>query len=169
MTAIFTLLLELEDNTLYKRNCISSPVLFSAFLNLIIFFGIFYYQHVLILLLCGILIILKGFSYLGIVNIKLLNNITNLNAHSFLVAVMCASANIELENELFIFLGFYFVFFLTAPILSSSKKFDPKNNEFLTVLLELNRILAGIFMFIVGLVIATNNIMFLEKIANKLF
>lgn len=161
---VFSILLEYEDNTLYIRNCISSSVIFTFIFNCLIFFLIYYYQHEFILLICGLLIILKGFSYLGILNFKFISKINPFISYSFLASVVISSSILPFESALFIFIGFYFLFFIIAPILNSLK-----SSEFLTILLELNRVISGIFMFIIGLVIAANRIPFLEKIALKIF
>ena len=169
LTTIFCILLEFEDNTLFMRNCISSPVLFSFIFNLIIFFLIYYYQPDLLLVICGVLIIIKGFSYLGILNFKVLSGINHLTIHSFLAAVIISSSQLLLENSIFILAGFYFIFFISAPIINSIKINNTKSSELLTFSLELNRTITGMFMFIIGLVIAANRIPFLEKIAEKFF
>ncbi len=169
LTVAFSVFLEFEDNTLYKRNCISTSAIFSIIFSSIIFFLIYYYKPDFLLFISGLFIILKGFSYLGIINFKVLKAVNHLTSHSFLAAVVISSSLLPLESSIFLLAGFYFLFFTSAPILNSIKIDHTKSSELLTVSLELNRTITGMFMFILGLVIAANRIPFLEKIAERFF
>ena len=162
----FSLLLHLYDNTLYSKNCLNKPVIISIIFNAIIFYVIFFYPNKIIFLFFGIVIILRGFIYLGIFNLKVLHNIDHLTSLSFVITIITASSGLKLESALFNLVIFYFIFFITSPILNSSKI---KSSEYFTVLLELNHVLTGIFMFIIGLVMSVDRIEILEKITNNLF
>ena len=165
-TVVFTLLLHFEENTLYKKNCLNKYVLLSIIFNSIIFVTIFFYPTKIYLFVFGVLILAKGFMYLGI--FKNINSFLNdhLTALSFILTVITASSNLELESAVFVLIIYYFIFFISSPVLNSS---NLKSSEYFIVLLELNRVIAGIFIFIIGLVISADRIPFLAKIANNLF
>ncbi len=171
IAALFCALLE-TDMWLSSRQPILNQFYKQFFLAAtapILFFVIYTYKHLtLLIFISGLVFIFISFVHLGIISLaKKLNYYFAI--HLILICTISALSGLDWIESIFGPLS-YLIFLLF--FLSNSQKLSTvkgKSRENMTELLELSRILNSIFIFIIGLVIASDEVRYLKRILSLFY
>ena len=147
----------------------SIKIFLTALILVIIFYfaNLLFSGYIIYSIVWGIVFIISGFSYLGILPFKLTYP---LSLYSSLLLLLAAGFLSGFKMNFLIIL--LFVYFLTMIFTLYGFRFFQKrvkSSENVKELLELNQVLYGIFYFIYGIILATNRVEFLKRIAEILF
>lgn len=120
------------------------------------------------LVLLGLVFLTISFSYLGILNLKNLPEWNPSVVHSFFISVISAISGLTLKQAVII-LAIYFITLILMNHFVFRFTHSYEKDEKIIELMDLFKVLNGLFFFVLGLVIASDRIRFLKKIANWLF
>ena len=121
-----------------------------------------------LLIVLGIIFMIFSFIYLGIINADKLKNWKPFTMHALFMAVISGISGLSWEYGVGSLTGYFlFLFAFFLPALRLQKK--TAGNPNIAELTELLQVINGMFFFIIGLIIASDRIRFLEKIARWLF
>jgi hypothetical protein len=171
LCAFFASLMEFNDQVFLKTTKLypvynQIPLIFFA---QFLFILVYNFQHYFVFLLIGVFFILVGFYYLGIItfsNIKIHRHFT---IQTMLISVVSAISGLIWQEAIWGVISFAFSFSLFYTILKKGKNYFLKNRKNVNELLELFQIVNGIFIFVIGLIIASDRIRILKKIVNWFF
>ncbi|KAA3610379.1 MAG: hypothetical protein D8M58_05815 [Calditrichaeota bacterium] len=169
-SAFFTALLEtniwLSANQPLPKQGIKQ--VFPSLLGPVLFSVIYLHNHFVIQLISGLLFIFISFAQLGIIKFKK-EFAYYFTVHFLLICAISALNGLAWQQAVWGPISFLF---LTPPLIFISRKlskFSGKSRENVNELLELTGIVNSIFIFIIGLVIASDRVRFLKKIVNWIF
>ena len=169
--AIFTALLETKEwlssnQTIFK---LFYTQILVSFMGPVLFSVIYSYKDSIFLpILLGLVFIFISFIHLGIITLPRKFNYY-FSIHLILICTISALSGLDWHDA--IAGPLIFLIFLPVLLLFTQKisKFNGKSRENVNELLELSGILNSIFIFVIGLVIASDRVKFLKKIAQLLF
>jgi hypothetical protein len=171
LTAVFSALTQVEmgrpeNKTFYKQLLQKLPALL---MSAILFYLIFTFRNITLLaLLLGLSFIIISFIYLGILPASS-KKPGLFSVHFLLISSLAALSGLAWQEALwgpFVFLALFPILKMASNTL---KKFSGKSLENVNELLELSGVVNSIFIFIIGLIIASDRVRFLKKIAQWLF
>lgn len=122
----------------------------------------------LFLIFIGLIFLMISFSYLGILRLKNLPEWKPSVVHSFFISVISAISGLTLQQSVII-LSIYFITLIILNLFVFRFALSYDKDEKIIELMDLFKVLNGLFFFVLGLVIASDRIKFLKKIANWLF
>jgi hypothetical protein len=171
LTAVFSALTEVEmgrpeNEPLYKQLLHKLPALL---VSAILFLLIFTFRNIPVLaLLLGLSFIVVSFMQLGI--LPAISKKPGLFfVHFLLISSLAALSGLARQEALWGPLLFLALFPVLRMATKALKKFKGKSLENVNELLELSGVVNSIFIFIIGLIIASDRVRFLKKIAQWLF
>jgi len=137
----------------------------AAFFAQVLFIVIYNFQHYLVILFTGVFFILAGFYYLGIISFTKIKFHYHFTLLAMLIAIISALSGLIWFEAIWGIVGFVLSFAFFYSILRQSKDYFLKRKKNVSDLLELFQMINGIFIFILGLITASDRIRFLQKIA----
>lgn len=173
LISFFMALLSLPGLLMEKPRRLSMHNLSVIFLSLGLWILYYFFLNDFIArFLIGLLLLIFAFARLGIYNLPpFLKRPENIAAvHLLIMALIAAMSGLAPAESLISFLIFV-PFILTAVqfLEKPCQKYKSKKVENVKLLLELFSLLDGILLFIITLIITSDRVRFLEKIAHQLF